>query len=53
MPGPIFWIFIGVLIALLGLIWLGIYIWERYWLTPQQRWQRKYDRKMKNFFKGI
>jgi len=53
MPGPTFWIFLTSVVTLLTLVRIGYYLWERFMLTSEQRWQRKYDRRMKNFFKGI
>ncbi|MGF1677564.1 MAG: hypothetical protein ACFCUX_00040 [Candidatus Methylacidiphilales bacterium] len=53
-PGPLFWIYLIVLISVVGiLVPLGIRLWEYYGLTPEERWRRKYDRRMKKFFKNF
>jgi len=32
---------------------MGLYLWERFFLTSEERWKRKYDRRMKKFFSAI
>lgn len=48
-----FWMCIVVAVLIYPVYRLGQYVWEKFFLTSEERWRRKYDRRMKNFFKGI
>jgi hypothetical protein len=39
--------------ALYGLYRLGLWIYEIKFLTPEERWKRRYDRKLKSYFKQM
>jgi hypothetical protein len=39
--------------ALYGLYRLGLWIYEVRFLTPEERWKRRYDRKLKSYFKQM
>jgi len=51
-----FWLFIAITVVLVswGLWWLVGWanrIHENHFLTPKERWQRRYDRNLKKHFK--
>ncbi|MEM6821835.1 MAG: hypothetical protein AAF558_07855 [Verrucomicrobiota bacterium] len=48
----LFWIFIASIVVLYVIVRLGMYYWENYILSREERWQRKYDRRMKKHFKS-
>lgn len=39
--------------ALYGLYRLGLWVYEIKFLTPEERWKRRYDRKLKSYFKQM
>ena len=49
------WIIAGL--AAVGVLYLlsltGFWLYERFMLTPEERWRRRYDRRLKNFFKSL
>ncbi|NJK91297.1 MAG: hypothetical protein HC904_05380 [Blastochloris sp.] len=36
-----------------GLYRLGLWIYETKYLSPSERWKRRYDRKLKSYFKQM
>lgn len=38
---------------LYGFYRLGLWIYEEKFLEPEERWRRRYDRKLKSYFKSL
>jgi hypothetical protein len=49
----IFFAIVIAILALYGIYRLGVWIYEVKFLSPQERWKRRYDRKLKSYFKQI
>ena len=51
----IVWILVGfgAVVALYFLYQAGFWLYERCFLHPEERWRRRYDRKLKKHFRSL